>query len=82
MSSELLVAAIGVGMVALYQILEPGLDLGLGRGDLQAQFVERLARGVMNRSLPLVSFAGRVVPARPNIPNGSCVLLGPRDALA
>ena len=44
------VAAIGVGMMALHQLLEARLDLGGGRVDLEPERVERLALGIADRA--------------------------------
>src|ERR1700678_1824120 len=40
------IAAIGVGMMAFYQFLEPRLDVGAGGTVLQSERVQRLALGV------------------------------------
>ena len=49
-SSRGAVAAVGVGVVALHQELEPGLDLGRRGVDLEPERVERLALGIADRA--------------------------------
>ena len=68
-SSVRAVAAIGVGMMALHQRLEPGLDLGRGGVGFKPERVERLALGIADDAGFAAAPVARLRPRAPNSRN-------------